>query len=110
MAFVIWVDGFAIPKNAPHRQNAYQFLNFMLRADIARLASLSNNFPTPNLAAKKLLPAEVRSNPIIYPSSEVLRRGKFQTDIDDHALELYEKFWEKLKNGRLGRESVFLSR
>lgn len=95
--FVIWVDSFAIPVNAPHRDNAYTFLNFMLRADVAKAVSLSNDYPTPNLAAKKLLPKEIRDNPIVYPAHAVLRRGQFQTDISDEALELYERYWEKLK-------------
>lgn len=95
--FVIWVDNFAIPKHAPHMENAYKFLNFILRADVAKTASLWNQYPTPNLAAKKLLPAEIRNNPIIYPSHDVLKRGHFQMDINDEALEEYEKFWEKFK-------------
>lgn len=95
--FVIWVDNFAIPKNAPHLKNAYQFLNFMLRADIAKKVCLNNNYPTPNSAARKLLPREIRDDPIVYPSHDILRRGQFQTDISDEALELYEAYWEKLK-------------
>lgn len=97
--FVIWVDNFAIPKNAPHRENAYKFLNFMLRADVAKAVALDNNFPTANAAARKLLPAEIRDNPTVYPSKEVLQRGEFQTDIGDEALALYEKYWERLKMG-----------
>lgn len=97
--FVIWVDNFTIPKDAPHRNNAYQFLNFMLRSDIARKVALDNNFPTANLAAQKLLPADIRNNPTIYPSHDVLRRGEFQTDVGDKALALYEKYWEQLKMG-----------
>lgn len=95
--FVIWVDNFAIPKGAPHLKNAYRFLNFMLRADIAKTVSLSNDYPTPNLAARKLLPPDIRNNPIVYPSHDILRRGQFQTDISDEAIELYERYWEKLK-------------
>jgi spermidine/putrescine transport system substrate-binding protein len=97
--FVIYVDNFAIPKGAPHQANAYKFLNFMLRPDVAKAVAISNHFATPNLAAQKLLPAEVRNNPIIYPSHETLRRGELQTNIDDAALQLYEKYWEKLKMG-----------
>ncbi len=97
--FVIWVDNFAIPKDAPHRTNAYKFLNFMLRADIARTVALDNHFPTPNLAGQKLLPPEIRNNPIVYPSHDILRRGEFQTDVGDEALSLYEKYWERLKMG-----------
>lgn len=97
--FVIWVDNFAIPKGAPHQENAYKFLNFMMRADVAETIALDNNFPTANLAAQKLLPPEIRNNTTIYPSQETLRRGEFQTDINDDALAVYEKYWEQLKMG-----------
>jgi spermidine/putrescine transport system substrate-binding protein len=97
--FVIWVDNFAIPKDAPHRENAYKFLNFMLREDVAKAAALDNHFPTANLAAQKILPRDVRDNPTIYPSRDTLQRGQFQTDISDEALALYETYWERLKMG-----------
>lgn len=98
-SFVIWVDNFVIPKNAPHLQNAYKFLNFILRADIAKAITLKNNFPTPNLAARKLLPNSIKNNTLYYPPSSILKKGQFQTDVDTQALELYEKYWEKLKIG-----------
>lgn len=97
--FVIWVDNFAIPKGAPHQRNAYLFLNFILRADVAKAIALDSHFPTANLAAQKLLPSEIRNNPMIYPSRETLKRGEFQTDLGDDALDLYEKYWERLKMG-----------
>lgn len=97
--FVIWVDNLAIPKNAPNLKNAYKFLNFIERPDIAKAIALDNNYPTANLTAQKLLPAEMRDSPIIYPSAAILKRGKFQTDIGDEALALYEKYWEQLKMG-----------
>ncbi len=97
--FVIWVDNFAIPKNAPHRDNAYKFLNFLLRADVAKAIVLETYWPTTNLVAQKMLPAEIRDNPTVFPGRDVLRHGEFQTDIGDDALALYEKYWERLKMG-----------
>ncbi len=97
--FVVWVDNFAIPKNAPHAANAHKFLNFMMRADVAKAVAIDNSFPTANLAAQKLLPADVRDSKTVYPSPDVMRRGEFQTDISDDALSLYEKYWERLKMG-----------
>lgn len=97
--FAMYLDSYAIPKNAPHLSNAYRFLNFMLRADIGKEVFLYNHFASPNLAARKLLPPEIRDNPTIFPSSETLRRGQMQNDINDDALALYEKYWEQLKMG-----------
>lgn len=95
--FAIWVDNFAIPKNAPHKSAAYAFINFMLRADVGKTIALATQFPTANLAAQQLLPAEIRNNPNIYPAKEVLSRGQFQTDLSNETLALYEKYWEELK-------------
>jgi len=97
--FAIWVDNLAIPKDAPHRNNAYQFLNFILRAEVARTIALETNFPIANLAAQKLLPPEIKNSPIIYPPQDILRKGEFQKDVGEKALALYEKYWEQLKMG-----------
>lgn len=97
--FEIWVDNFAILKNAAHMENAYRFLNFLMRPDIAKAVSMNINYATTNLAAKKLLPSEIRNNSALYPSQDILRHGEFQTDMGEKALALYEKYWEQLKMG-----------
>lgn len=96
--FVIWIDNLAIPKGAPHLDNAHQFINFMLRPDIAKQLSLETGYPSPNLAGIKLLPPEIQHNPIIYPDSKLLKRGQLQTDVGK-AAEFYEKYMELLKIG-----------
>ena len=94
--FVVSLDSVVIPKNAPHLANAYQFINFVLRADIAARISQATGYMSPNSAAVALLPPEIRNNPIIYPDQATLKRGIFQTDTGD-ASALYEKYWERLK-------------
>lgn len=95
--FVIWVDNFSIPKNAPHKEAAYAFINFILRTDIGKEIALATGFPTANLAAQKQLPPDMRNNPMIYPPANIMRRGQFQQDLGDDTLALYEKYWEELK-------------
>lgn len=95
--YVIWVDTFAIPVKAPHKDAAYAFLDFILRPEIAKEIAIYTNFPITNLAAMKLLPEDMRNNPVIYPSKEVLKKGQFQTDVGDDTIALYEKYWEELK-------------
>lgn len=97
--FVIWVDTFSIPSNAPHKKEAYEFINFMLRAESAKQTALIMKYPVTNKAGKQLLPAKIRNNKIIYPSEQTLKRGQFQTDPGEAALELYENYWEMLKMG-----------
>lgn len=97
--FVIWVDNLAIPKNAPHKDNAYLFLNFLLRPEIAKDIALATLFSTTNLAAQALLPEDIRNNPAIYPPKSVLDKGQFQTDIGEETASLLEKYWEELKMG-----------
>lgn len=95
--FEIWVDNFVILKDAPNKENAYKFLNFLLRPDIAKAVSLSINYSTANLTAKKMMPPEVKNNPVLYPPDNILHHGQFERDIGDNTFALYEKYWEKLK-------------
>lgn len=97
--FIIWIDSFAIPRTAAHKDSAYAFINFILRADVAKYIALQTSYPTANLAAQKLLPPPIRDNPLIYPSEDILKRGQFQTDLNDETLALMEKYWEELKMG-----------
>jgi spermidine/putrescine transport system substrate-binding protein len=97
--FEIWVDNFAILKNAPHLENSYKFLNFLMRPEIAKTISLQINYSTANLAARKLMPAEIRNNPSLYPTHDVLQHGEFENDIGEQASALTEKYWEQLKMG-----------
>ncbi|MGE3919324.1 MAG: PotD/PotF family extracellular solute-binding protein [Gammaproteobacteria bacterium] len=95
--FIIWVDTFAIPKYAPHVDYAYQFLNFMLRPEIAKQVTLKFGYPTANKVAHDLLPDAIRNNQIIFPLEKTLDTGEFQIDISDKALALYAHYWEQLK-------------
>lgn len=95
--FVIWVDALAIPRGAPHLANAYKFLNFMMRGDIASQATLEYGYSTANIAARAFLPANIRNNKTIFPDATTLKRGQFQTDVGDNALATYAKYWELLK-------------
>lgn len=94
--FIIWIDCIAIPKNAPHIENAYRFINFLMRPDIAEKLSMTLGYASPNSAALKLMPEQIRNNPIIYPSPEIIARGQFEAapgDLD----RVYEKYMEELK-------------
>lgn len=96
--FVLWMDSIAIPKNAPHLANAYRFINFILRKDIAAKISLATGYPSANLAAQALLPKAMRNNPMLNPSKAILKHAVYQLDLGT-AAPIYAKYWELLKLG-----------
>lgn len=95
--FIVFVDGFAIPKAAPHKDAAHAFINFMLSAESGKKTAILMNYPITNLAGQKLLPPDIRNSPIVYPPQSVIKRGIYQLDLNEETLELYEKYWEELK-------------
>lgn len=95
---LVWVDSLVIPKNAKHIDAAHQFINYLLRPDVAKVISEEIGYPTPNSAALKLLDKNVRTNRVIYPTEKDLENSEFQIDVGA-ALKLYEKYWEELKTG-----------
>jgi len=97
--FEVWVDNFVLLKNAPHQKNAYRFLNFLMRPDIAKQVSERIGYATANLTARKNLPDAVRNNRTLYPDAEKMKHAEVQTDVGDGTFALYEKYWEKLKTG-----------
>ncbi len=94
---VMWVDAFVIPKGAPHRDNAYKFLNFILKAKIAALQMTKTYYTTANREAIAYVPLEIANSKIIFPDEEVIRHGFFQTDVNDKALEAISRYWQLLK-------------
>lgn len=97
---VVWFDLMAIPNDAPHKDAAYQFIDFVLQAKVA--AGISNYvyYAVPNKAAEPLLNEDVRSNPGIYPSDEVKARlftQKAHSAKFDRSL---TKAWSNIKTNR----------
>jgi spermidine/putrescine transport system substrate-binding protein len=88
-----------ISAGAGNVDGAYQFIDFVLRPEIARQISEEVGYSSPNLAAIKLLPEKVRNNPTVYPSDEDLKNAEFQSDVGE-ALPVYDQYWQRLKAGR----------
>ena len=70
----LWVDGVYIPKDAPHKDNAYRFLDFLMRADVA--ADIANTifYANANAASWKFIKPEIINNPSIFPDEETWKR------------------------------------
>ncbi|NJS14035.1 MAG: spermidine/putrescine ABC transporter substrate-binding protein [Sphingopyxis sp.] len=70
-------DNFCIPKGAKHPKNAHAFINFILDAENGKKVSETILYPTPNAAAKALMPDGYKSNPAIFPPGDVLAKCEY---------------------------------
>jgi spermidine/putrescine transport system substrate-binding protein len=94
--FIVALDCLAIPRGARHVEYAHQFIDFILRAEVAEKISMITGFPTANIAAFHLLPEAVRNNPILYPNHSTMKRGFLLMDVGKAAA-VYEKYYVRLK-------------
>jgi spermidine/putrescine-binding protein len=89
----MWLDTMAIPKKAPHKRAAHEFLNYVLRPEVGAAISTHTGYGTPNRAA--LLRME---HPVPYPTADERRRLEFQLDLGEHAA-LWDRVWTEIKAG-----------
>lgn len=94
---LLWVDCLAIPKNAPHIDEAYEFINFLLRPQSGAEIILKEGYTATNLASRELLPPAIRNNPIIFPQLSNIKHRYYLRDVGEKVLDLYNTYWEKLK-------------
>jgi spermidine/putrescine transport system substrate-binding protein len=91
----IWTDFYAIPKDAPHLDAAYAFINYMQDPYVqARDASVHGYAPTDSRALA-LQPDSLANDPILHPAAELmsgLEFGAAQTLTDPIRAELIARF------------------
>ncbi|MSQ91353.1 MAG: polyamine ABC transporter substrate-binding protein [Gammaproteobacteria bacterium] len=70
---MLWFDMMAIPADAPNPDHAHAFLNFLMEPEV--IAGVSNYvaFANANAAALQFVDDEVKNDPSIYPTSEVMK-------------------------------------
>src|SRR5690606_13070902 len=66
----MWFDQLAIPADAPHVEEAHEFLNYLMRPEIIARASNYVFYANGNLASQEFLDPEVIEDPAIYPNAE----------------------------------------
>jgi putrescine transport system substrate-binding protein len=97
---LIWLDSFAIPADAPHPAEAHEFINFMLRPEIAARNSNFVNYANGNQAAQELLDEKVRADPAVYPDQTVLGNLYTTTPSDPPTQREVTRIWTEVKTGQ----------
>ncbi len=89
----MYLDSFCILKGARNVDEAYAFIDYMLRPDIAARVSDYLMLPSPNVPARALM--TVKPN---YEFSD-LANGEFKEDLGFKTLKLYNDIWRRIRVG-----------
>ena len=93
----IFVDNMCIPRNAPVRELAHEFMNFVLEAKIAADIANGTGYSSLNLAARKMIRPDLLINEAAYPPRDALERCEFIKELGP-MIDVYDRWWTEVKS------------
>lgn len=90
-------DTLAIPKGAPSPDLAHQFINFLLDAEVGKGIAETILYPTPNAAAKALMPEAYRTNPVIFPQGPGMEASEWGRYEGPDSQRLFDELITKMR-------------
>lgn len=95
----VWIDSWVILKNAPHKENAEKFIDFMCRADIALKNFEYITYSTPNVTAWELIEdEEIKNSPIAFPDLSLYPNLETYVYLGEEGDSLYNELWKEVKS------------
>lgn len=92
-----YADCAVILKECSQPELAHEFLNFLLRPEIAAANAAEALTTTANQAARPFLPEELRDSEALYPTEETLSRGQWFAPMPPEAQRLRDRIWTEIK-------------
>lgn len=94
--FNISIDNFAIPSNAKNLDNAYKFIDYILRQDVMQKIIEEYPYKNLNIKTQELLSDTYINNIAANIPDNYFNRGLFVKNIDEAILK-YDKAWVSIK-------------
>ncbi|MFO1467479.1 MAG: polyamine ABC transporter substrate-binding protein [Steroidobacteraceae bacterium] len=93
-------SGLLIPAGAPHREEAYRFLEFMLRPEV--MAEITNEiyYGNDNLAARPLIKPAILADPSLYPTPQIEARLYRTREVSAATERIRTRVWTRVKTAR----------
>lgn len=93
--YVLWMDNVVLLKDAPNRENALKFMNFLLEPANSAAISDYAQYISGVTGAMDLASDEVKSAPELNPPAD--QGGQFVATCEKDVQELYDRIWTNLK-------------
>ena len=96
--YAVYPDCSVILHESKRQELAHEFIDFLLRPDIAAANALAARTTTTNAGARKILPPAFRDNPTLYPNADVVARGEWARTVDPATQRLRDRLWTEIKS------------
>jgi spermidine/putrescine transport system substrate-binding protein len=95
--FSTWADDMVIPADAPNKDLAYAFINYLHDPKVAAANMEFTSYLAPNSAAYELVPEELRKDERVFVPAEKMAHGEQIIPLGDDD-KLYMDVWSKVKS------------
>ncbi|MFZ5351635.1 MAG: ABC transporter substrate-binding protein [Bacillota bacterium] len=92
----LWYDGMVIPKGSKKIDEVHKFIDYLLRADVAKTNAEYVGYSTPNKAGYELLDEETKNSEVAYPDLTKLNKMEVFQDPGSF-IEEYNRVWTEVK-------------
>ncbi len=96
----MWFDQMAIPADAQHVAEAHEFINYILKPEVAAKASNYVYYANGNLASQALLDKDVIDDPAIYPDEATMAKLFTVQPYDPKTQRLVTRAWTRIVTGQ----------
>ena len=96
----LWFDNLAIPKDAPHPDEAHALINYLLRPEVAAKNTNFLSYANGNLASQKFIDKAILDDRTIYPDAATMAGLYTITAHDQKTQRLINRLWTRIKTGR----------
>lgn len=95
-----WIDLMAIPRDAPHLDNAHAFINYLMQPEVIAKITDFVGYANPNIAATALVDSEIAGDPGVYPPAEVIAKLVDPVSLPETLQRERVRTWTSIKSGR----------
>lgn len=95
--FALYADCGVVLRESKRKELAHEFLNYLLRPEVAAEVSAKTFTATTVGEARAFLPPEVRAMETLFPPAETFARGEWLEPLPPAAQRLRDRLWTELK-------------
>ncbi|MEP9319808.1 polyamine ABC transporter substrate-binding protein [Pseudomonas sp. LABIM340] len=95
----VWFDVLAIPADAPHKEDAHAFINFLLDPQNIAKVTAYTGYANPTPASRQFLPASIAQNEVVYPTPLTMQRLYVAVQPAPQYVRYVVRAWVSVKSG-----------